>query len=377
MNCLDHGRIRAFLDGELAEFERATIASHLSTCAACRHMLAEVGTTADFAARMLAAPTVSAPEAALARFRSGLPISTAPQRAAKEQPMTTRTSSGPRRAWITSIATLAVLIGLLALPPVRAAADQLLQIFRVQQVVFVPISQERSQQLESLNFDGQSLFLSEPQFEGGEPQPPQSFASAEQAAAAGFALNPPTELPSAPVSTNYQGWSSQDMSFQVNVESARELLRLLDIQNVSIPDALGSEPVRVSVGNVASASLRGSGYTLDLTSGASPEVALPEGVDLSQLGSALLQIYGTAPAQAEAMARDIDWTSTLVVPFPADLSQVQQVQVNGANAMLMRGGNDESQRGLSMYWQREGKFYVLGSTGLDQTELIVAAESIK
>lgn len=378
MTCLDDGRVRAFLDNELPEFERAAIASHLSACPRCRTTLAEVSATAQHAAALLVTPTLPAPDAALTHFHTNIQSSSALPRAIhQEKSVTKSTNSGSRRAWIASIATIVVLFSLLALPPVRAAADSLLQVFRVQQVVFVPVTEDRARQLENLNFDGKTLFLSEPQFEGGKPGEPETFATAEDAAAAGYAIAAPGELPAAPSSTSYTGMASQNMTFQVNVESARELIGLLGIQNVTIPDALGAEPIRVSVDKISSARLTGTGYTLSATSGRSPEVALPDGVDLSQLGSALLQVYGTAPEQAAAMAKNIDWTSTLVVPLPTDVSQVRQVQVNGTNAMLMRGGEDEGRNRLALYWQQDSSFYVLESTGLDEVSLIVAAESIK
>ena len=47
-----------------------------------------------------------------------------------------RTFEGPRRPYATGLAALAVTLGLFCLPPVRAAADELLSIFRVQRVVF-------------------------------------------------------------------------------------------------------------------------------------------------------------------------------------------------------------------------------------------------
>lgn len=373
MICVDDGRVRAFLDGELPEFERAAIASHLSTCSRCRATLAEISATAQHVAALLATPVALPPETALADFRNNHPILSTTY---KENLVKNRTTSGPRRVWIASIATIAVLFSLLALPPVRAAADSLLQTFRVQQVVFVPVTEDRARQLENLNFDGKTLFLSEPQFEGGKPGEPETFATAQDAAAAGYALNAPTELPAAPTGTTYTGMAGQNMTFQLNVESARQLIQLLDIQNVTIPDALGAEPIKVSVDKITSARLTGSSYTLTATTGRSPEVSLPDGVDLSQLGSALLQVYGTAPEQAAAMAKNIDWTSTLVVPLPTDVSQVQQVQVNGASAMLMRGGQSEGRNRLTLYWQNDSQFYVLESTGLNEAELIVAAESI-
>jgi len=373
-HCFDEGRLRAYLDNELLGLEQATVARHLSECTRCRSELSALHATAQQAETLLAPTTVPQAHLALAHFRATHPV---PGATVSHQGGSVNRSrsflSGPRRAIATTVAVFVVLLGLLAFPPVRAAADDLLQVFRVKSVVFVPISEERVRELRDLNIDGQALFTEKPTIEGDAPQ---SFDDQQAAAtAAGFALEVPATLPSAPTANEYQVWGKQTGSFTVNVESARQLVELLDVKDVTIPDALGSEPIIVNTEPIAAASYTGEGYSLKLTQGRSPEVTLPDGVDLAQLGSAMLQVLGTESEQAKAMASSIDWSSTLVVPIPSDISSVQQVSVNGAQAMLVSGG--DSSHPSVLYWQNRDRFYVLEATGLSQDDLIVAAESVR
>lgn len=370
--CFDDGRLRAYLDHALPELEQATIAHHLSDCAQCRRELAALNKNAQQAELLLTPMAAPDPQAAFARFQTVRPIADMQNTNGGE--VVEQRMNRLRRPWFAALGAVLVMAALFALPPVRAAADSLLQIFRVQQVMFVSVSEERMQQLKDLNFDGDNLFLSKPDFKGDKPQ--QVADAAVASSAAGFTIAEPNGLPSAASSSEYAVVAAQNGSFQVNVESARQLMSLLDVKDVTLPDALGQQPITVSTKPIVSAKYSGTGYNLTLTQGNSPEVALPDGVKLSQLGSALLQVLGTPADQAKTMADKIDWTSTLVVPIPADINAVQQTSVNGLPAMLIRESKQGDDRS-AIYWQRGDRFFVIEASGLDDSELIAAAESVK
>ena len=284
--------------------------------------------------------------------------------------------SGPRRALLAGLAAVVVLLSLLALPPLRAVADQLLQIFRVQKVVFVPISAERINELKQLNFDPKTLFTSQPEGIGkpAEPRPVDSPAAA--AAAAGISLQQPTVFPSTPLDTKALVHDRRVVHFQVDVASARQLLGLLGVDDVTLPDSLGAAPITIDASPLAEIRYRGDNYTLTLIQGRSPSVRLPDGVDTAQLGKAALRVLGLDADQAKTMSRQIDWNSTLVVPFPSDIRDVRQVQVGDAPGLLVGGG--DRGRGWSLYWQDGDRLTVLQGQGrISDAEMIAAAESLR
>src|SRR5262249_22243827 len=159
---------------------------------------------------------------------------------------------------------------------------QLLQIFRVQKVVFVPISNERMDQLKQLNFDPHTLFVTKPTF-ATKPAPPRAVDSPDAAsAAAGFPIRQPTAFPNAPRTTAIFVHDRRSLSFQVNVASARQLLGLLGVDDVTLPDALGAAPITADLQPAIETRYSGDGYTLTLIQGHSPSVKLPDGVDMAQ-----------------------------------------------------------------------------------------------
>jgi hypothetical protein len=393
-HCYDEGRLRAYLDNELPPAEHEAVRAHLSGCAGCRDAANTLRVQVGQVERLLAQPVgVPDPQQAWNRLQETLPTSeqhARPHLAAvpprgdmtpvwrKTVQNKFRSWSAPYRRLAAAVALVAVVAGLLALPPVRAAADQFLNIFRVQQVLFVPISSERIDQLQDLDFDGATLLMGEPEMidEPAEPYAVDTVAAAEQAV--GYTLDQPSAFPPDAELEEIQVMESGTAQFQVNVETARQLLELLEIDDVTLPDELGEQPITVSIPAHAMLRYEGENYALSLHQSPGPEVALPEGVDLAQLGKAALRVLGMDEQQAETLSQDIDWSSTLVFPFPSDLDSIRQVTVGDTQGLLTNGENSEGTRVWQLYWQQGDRLYVLFGEGrLGQDDMVLAAESVR
>lgn len=378
--CYDDGALRAGLDGELpAEALRAQ-QEHLAVCPECRARYAELKALADQTASLLHASPPDVPVALAAlrrridRERPALAGSRSsyPQSSQRSIPMS---STRIWRPWMGWAAALAVALALLAFPPVRAVADQLLNVFRVQNVVFVPVTSERIEQLQQLNFDGEALFLSSPKQTSGSSEMRTVTSLNEAAALVGFTPAQPA-LPRPSSSAEFAVTDRATFEFQVNVESARELLRLAGVTDVTLPDALGAAPIVAEMSPAVSARYAGDGYEVMLMQGVSPQVTLPQGVEMQQLGYAALRMLGMEPRQAATLAAQIDWRTTLVFPFPADITSLRQVSVGGSPGLLV-SEQGQGERRQSLYWQRGERFYVLSGSGLTVEAFLTMAESVR
>lgn len=371
MRCYEEGTLRAYADRALPASERRAVQAHLITCPLCQEQLDAIQARAGRVAALLAAP-VPDTSAALARFRAGESGDINPLSRSKSM-QSTNSVSRFRRPFVAGISAVVMLVALLAFPPVRAAAGQLLQIFRVQSVVLMPVTQERMQELRDLDINGSQLFLGDPQVSNkSEPKDVADAAAAAQAS--GGPVAEPSNLPGTVESATYKVSDSRDVSAQVDVTTARQALDALGITDVTLPDALGSQPITAKVPAMVMSEYTGSDFSVELMQGAVPTVNLPDGVELRDLGRAWLRVLGTAPAQADALSKQIDWSSTLVAPVPATVRDLRQISINGAQGMMM-SQQQRSERVL--YWQRDGRFYVLHSTGLSEEELVAAAESVR
>jgi hypothetical protein len=114
----------------------------------------------------------------------------------------------------------------------------------------------------------------------------------------------------------------------------------------------------------------------------SPEVTLPTGVDLAQLGEIGLRILGLDPAEARRMASTIDWTSTLVVPVPSNASSFREVTVHGQRGLLVTTNGDPAgtpngrRAGAIVMWTEGDRVFALAGN-LDSMELMQMAESVR
>src|SRR5919199_689436 len=143
VNCPEEGRLRAYLDGELAGAEREAVARHLDGCAECAGRAEVLGETAGAVAGVLAAVRPRATSeadaadarAALARFES--------RRAGEGRQSRPAWSpvawvAAPRRRPAVAVAAVMLILALtFALAPVGAVAQQLSTLFRVQQFAVV------------------------------------------------------------------------------------------------------------------------------------------------------------------------------------------------------------------------------------------------
>lgn len=385
--CYDEGTLRAYIDDALAIEERRTLAMHLAGCADCRQQVDQVRAVAAQVETVLQLSAEAPdPQLALARLRQARRAAqAAPQQQDSSRSMVWRNTmqylnriwTGPRRMVATSLAAVVLVLSLLAFPPVRAAANRLLDVFRVQRVVMLPISPERIAQLENLDLDGKTLFVGEPKLVN-QPAPPRTVESAAKASqAVGFTVVEPAEFPSAPNDSHTRVVDRTVLQFQVNVEGARELLTLLDVHDVTLPDALGEQPITADISASVQSRYHGPDYTLELYQGHSPTMTLPEGTDLRQLGRAALRLLGMPPSEAETLSRQIDWSSTLIFPIPPDVSDVRQVMVGDTQGMLVGSGSG-SDRDWLLYWQRGDQFYVLEGHGeLSEMNMTAAANSVR
>jgi hypothetical protein len=384
--------LRAYLDDAVPIAEQHVMTIHLADCVQCRARLDQTRTLVAQVESCIGVPVPAVnPQLALMRLRQAQLAGRQTSQPLPDTPHVYRLSavwrtcmqhilhvwSGPRRMLATSLAALVIAVGLLAFPPVRAAADRLLQVFRVQRVLLMPISPERIAQLESLDFDAKTLFVAKPELinQPAAPRPVNSAAEASQAV--GFQVQELQDFPSTPHAQELVVRGQEVYRFQVNVEGARQLLSLMDVHDVTLPDSLGIEPIVADISAWTEARYQGADYELDLYQGPSPNVTLPDGVDLRQLGKAALRLLGMQPAQAESLSHQIDWTSTFILPIPPTISDVRQVTIGDAQGMLV-GAQDGDEQQWLLYWQRGDQFYVLQGRGnLSESDMIAAAISVR
>ncbi len=383
---LTDGELRASLDGEL---DSAGM-SHISTCTECQARQRQLLSESQRTARRLAflAPTdepVPTVRVAWSRFTQRL-------LAQKESSMIKKWFAFPAVRIAAVVTVLLALI--LAFPGTRALADEILNLFRVQQVTVVPVDFTGLQQLTGNDAIGNQLseMISSSIETTKKPGDPQEAADASQASdLAGFTVR----LPQGMAPSQIYVIGSAAYTVTVDRTKAQSLLDEAGRSDLVLPES--NDGARISVDIPASVSTAygtcpkpsadGSGDDSQipgrlypdcviLAQIPSPSVNAPADVDVAQLAQIALEFTGMTSEEAAAFTSTVDWTSTLVVPIPKNGASYEQVSVDGVTGTLIQRPADDAPQ-YALLWIKDGIVYAISGLGTNSQQAIDMANSLQ
>lgn len=259
----------------------------------------------------------------------------------------------PQRRLATAVSLAIVLLAVsFSFPAVRAAASDFLGLFRVEKFAAVEITPEQMailrQAAEQDLMPGELEVDKEP----GLLTPVDSLSKA----ATVTGLTAVYTIPALGDPREIFVTSGGNGHFTINEANTRRLLEAANLDPNLLPDGL--DGARIAVATYSGVEQRwGDGTTLLQTN--SPEVRYPEALDPALLGEALLQILGLSPLEAQRLASEIDWTSTLLLPIPSNIASYEEMTVNGSSAI---GLTSLDNRIHMLIWQENGRLYLLAGS---------------
>jgi hypothetical protein len=218
---------------------------------------------------------------------------------------------------------------LITVPRVRASASEFLSLFRVVHIVAVPVNEGRLDRLKAENLEIGTLIGEHVQVVQ-DPGPPVTVASLDQAAAAaGMTLALPQWLPENTQVLETAVVGERVVRVTANSLRLQQVMDALGINDLTVPAGLDGQTVNVRVPPVVMIRYDHGKRRSRLFQARTPQLTLPDSINLQALGEIGLRILGLAPAEAKQFGQAIDWHSTLIVPVPPNASQFRQVTVNG------------------------------------------------
>jgi hypothetical protein len=291
-----------------------------------------------------------------------------------------------------TLAIVAALAVSLAFPPVRAIANNFLGLFRVEQVRVVPINpSDLPDQLGSSSGLEQMLADNMQVQTGGKTQQVASADAAETLA--GYPLRLPAALDGQPKFFVQPGGVA---TFSVDLALVRSVLGDIGRQDIELPEALDGAAIELVIPAAVVAGYGECDFDPDgvarqldpdsrtaaqvpkdielncttLMQVPSPTISAPPGLDIAKIGEAYLQLLGMDPQEAASFARDVDWTTTMVVPIPRYGVEYQSVSVNGVSGTLMVHEWGDL---YALLWVQDGFVYALSGPGAGEGALEIAA----
>ncbi len=382
---LNDGQLRAALDGELD----AQAQHHLDTCPVCRArgqtLQAQIAVTANRLAFLNPGQPEAVPSAqtSLKHFYSRKIFE-------KEIPMLKKIFMSTTVRYTALAAVILALI--VSIPATRAFADQVLNLFRVEQVTVVPVDFTGMQELTGNSALGKQIsqLISSSVTMEKKPGNPVIAADASDASQkAGFTLRLPQNATSSQISV----MGSAAFKFTVDRTKAQALLNEAGRSDLVLPKSIDGAVISVNVpasvqadyGSCPEPSTYDSTQIgsmsrqypdcVILSEIPSPTVDAPANVDVAQLAQIGLEFTGMTSDQAAAFTQSVDWTSTLVVPIPKNAATYKQLTVDGVTGTLIqRPATDAPQ--FVLMWVKNGIVYTIGGLGSNSQQAIDMANSM-
>ena len=384
------GQLRAFNDGELSETELARLQAHFEICPSCRQHADSLQARAGQVQAVLAVldPTAADSVASARDARSHFEVYSSTK---EKIPMFKKLFAPRFRPLWATLAVVLILVVALGLPPVRAFANDLLGLFRVEQVSAVPFDPLNLP--ENFSFDQQSitqLMAENLEYElVGKAQ--EVATTAEASSLAGI----PVRLPASSLVVGTPKLSIEPgvkMSFKVDLERIQSILSEAGFGDIEFPEELDGTTVKAELPMIVTtvySNIIKSKVATDqdpdaeggwcpnctvLVQLASPTLETAEGVDLTAIGKAYLRLTGMSDAEADSFSQTVDWATTLVIPVPNFASR-ETVSVDGVEGILILQSPD-SDRQYMLIWAKGGIVYALTGYGT-KTKALEIANSLK
>jgi Putative zinc-finger len=405
MICIHDGILRTRLDGELTDTELAEVNQHLASCAHCRarfeKLSVETARTADLLAILIPAGDDAPinPTVAYAQFSSRFGTAEEP----RASWITRLFAPRWRPAWVLAAAAVVVAI-IVSVNPVRAWAQRILAMLRVQKIQVVtidPTTLMSSSEPDSRPYKLINQFIADNVVVTMDPGKPDVVPSVSKGALlAGYPIRIIGSL-GAPQSIEVNGETAFQMT--LNRDRVETLLDEVGRSDIRIPESANGALIAVHIPKTVvsmygdcpvrhryvSSNTQSQAETLAerkmerianmkntnctyLVQAPSPTVSVPPDLNMSEIAEAALELAGMSPAEAHSFCQTVDWSSTMVVPIPRNTSSYETVTVDGVEGTLITETLPQGNR-YSLLWIKNGVIHSLAGHGNSSDALSLAA----
>lgn len=366
--CYDEGTLEAYLDRELTNDLCKDVEDHVKSCLVCRRRLAQLTQEQTFAD---------------AKTRAYLAVLKGDQNKAwhnLEQAWPQDKSKFPnkkgaifmllnyRKAAAAGVA-IAVLGVSLTFAPVRAFADNLLNIFRINQVQSVSLDTEDFTQIEKALQHGAGKItlgdMGQVEMSKTGQSGPVSLAQAQQST--DFKLLLPAKLPEGYSRVETQESAGGTLSFTLNTEKTNSILQDLGATTL-LPPSLNGKTFTAKIPTVVQTTYQGAD-TLVVAEARTPELTAPGDADVGAIRDALLALPFLPDNLRQQLMAINDWQHTLIVPALNGASQnVTVAGTQGVYVTESQGTKTENAKThTALIWQKDGIVYgLLGNFSVNE-----------
>ena len=373
--CPEQGLLKAYADGELHGPQRQAVQEHVARCQPCQLALGQMEKDATLVrgllAQALAADLVAQPDPRRALDRCQREMLTNYTfwdriRQGGERMKGSFQSTGARLAGVAAAVCLC-LVALLAIEPVRLAAEDFLGVFRAERFTAVTVDVNNPPDVPEPSQLGT--------FTAPEAPKVIRLAPAEVQSLSNVRVAEPSYTAGLKASETFQMSEAIQYSFTFDSEKVKTYLASKGISSLVVPENLDGATIRINVPPVV---MRHYYHPVDeerqrisFFQTTSPTLEVPADFDVELLRAQVLSSGLLPPELSQQLAAIQDWRSTAIIPVPSDATRYD-VDIAGVPGLLVAG----PKYGAGVFWQRDGVIYGLAGN-LSQEETLRIARSVR
>jgi hypothetical protein len=261
--------------------------------------------------------------------------------------------------WMVGTAAAVIVLGSLSFPQVQATASEVLSMFRAEKFETIRMTEQDLNEMQSWLSNGSAGVRD---LKGiGKMEKIDSSSGPRYFDSKEFAKNEGYEVAPAPAGFSFASLSVNPqftMEITLNTEKANNMLKMLGSQ-VFFDDKINEKPFTVTFPRETETrfiSQEQNGLSFSYTVLNTPQLTAPQGVDLGELRTTLLQMPFIPQNIAMQLAQIEDWQNTIPLPYVEGDKNFTEVTVNGAKGVFQ--SNNSNTYGFIM-WQKGGKMHRL------------------
>ncbi|UZQ82658.1 DUF2275 domain-containing protein [Thermoanaerobacter sp. RKWS2] len=353
--CYDEGTLQAYLDSELDEITAKNVEEHLKTCDVCREKLEQLKSINEFTSKALKASNIDLNEAW----------------ATLNEKLSKNNNKGGMFAMFTkykkSIAAALIVAFIAAsafFTPLKNAEAKLLNLLRLNKMQVITITPEDMTQIQNqfynagiknINLKDYGEIIKDGSREGHQISPDELDKVESEL---GYKIKLPAdenfEIKHAYISKN------EGLEFILKVDKINELIKTFGGTHL-FPKELDRKPIIINFGRAIDMNLQKKGSkkdTVALDIVKTPEIVVPEGVDVDKVIDALLNLPFLPENVKKQIAGVTDWKETFPVPLStSDNTEIKEITIRGNKGILFV--EKSGPHFVALGWSENGVMYNL------------------
>jgi hypothetical protein len=369
MKCPGNDVLQAYIDGELEIGIRKNIETHLGDCDKCKSQLAVLKENDDFVFAKIKGYRQHFEECSVP---SRPQIGVRPQDINMDNKGVFNYMKKYKKFVAAACAALLIITGV-TVEPVRAALSNMLSIFRVENMKGITLTLEDMQQIQKNLASGQGEIsldkMGSVKMQGGK-----SRASSQEDVKnlSDFAVAFPTVTSGTIQNINVVEPGSAE--FTLNVKNVNQIMKSYGAAKL-LPENIEGKTFKVALASQVTMKYTVNGKQIVILQTKSPELTVPEGVNVDEVYSAVVEMP-ILPKNLQTQLKSIkDWKNTLYVPVVE--SEMTGVDINGAKGYMTKDyGDSEDAHETAVIWYNKGVIYAV-SGKIEGSEILKIARSMR